>query len=109
MSRPSLPSLQHPNNIQPGAQNTNLLLMHYRPASFHYRPLGQKSLLSTLFLNTTSSSLKIKKKTINMVPKPTNAHEGIKIIKKKKRFPTAQNKKKSKVTLSVDPVKTQFT
>jgi hypothetical protein len=96
MPRPSLPSLEHPNNIQSVAQSINLLLMHYRPASFHFRPLGQKSLLSTLFVNITSSSLKIKK-TTNMVPKPTNAHKGIKIIKTEKpRFPSAQNKKEAK-------------
>jgi len=45
-----------------------------------------------------------------MVLKLTNAHKGIKIIKNEKpRFPAAQNKKRSKITLSVDPVKTQFT
>jgi len=69
--------------------------MHYRPASLHFRPLGQESSQRPLLKH--HPFFPQNEKTINMVPKPTNAHKGIKIIKNEKpRFPTAQNKKEAK-------------
>jgi hypothetical protein len=91
--RPSPPSLEQPNNIQPRAHNINLLLTHYRPASFHFRPIGQNRLLSTLFLNTTWLC-SYWKTTKYGNKKTTNAHKGIQIIMNENA--SAQNKREAK-------------